>query len=117
MRLPRWRPRAGPEQVHDPGLQQERTALAWDRTALAMLATALVYARAVGPPYVRLEHVPAVVGLVVGAGMLVLGARRYRDLHAVLRGERPVERHPYVRAVWVGTVVVGAAALAAVVRA
>jgi uncharacterized membrane protein YidH (DUF202 family) len=112
-----WRPRSGPEQVYDQGLQQERTALAWDRTGLAMLGTAFVYARAVGPPYARLSQLPAAVGLVVGAGMLVLGARRYRDLHATLRADRPVERHPYVRAVWVGTVVVGVAALAAVVLA
>ncbi|MBW3620995.1 MAG: DUF202 domain-containing protein [Actinobacteria bacterium] len=106
-----------PDRVFDEGLQQERTALAWDRTALAMLASGLVYARAVGPPYVRVAHLPVAVALGVGAAMLLLGARRYADLHATLRADRPVQRVPYVRAVWLGTVVVGLASTVAVVFA
>lgn len=106
-----------PERVFDPGLQQERTALAWDRTALAMIASGLVYARAVGPPYVRLAQIPVVVALVIGGGMLVLGARRYADLHATLRAEHPVVRGPFIRAVWLGTVVVGVASTLAVLLA
>lgn len=108
---------APPDRVFDPGLQQERTALAWDRTALAMIASGLIYARAVGPPYVRLAQAPVVIALVIGGAMLVLGARRYADLHATLRADRPVERVRYVRAVWLGTTVVGLASTVAVVFA
>lgn len=103
--------------MFDEGLQQERTALAWDRTALAMIVSGLVYARAVGAPYVRPAQLPVVVALLVGSAMLVLGARRYTDLHATLRADRPVERVPYVRAVWLATVVVGVASTVAVVLA
>lgn len=113
----RRRRRIPPERVFDEGLQQERTALAWDRTALAMIASGFIYARAVGPPYLRPAQAPVVVALVIGAGMLVLGARRYADLHATLRADRPVVRGPYVRAVWLGAVVVGVASTVAVVLA
>lgn len=74
----------------DPGLSNERTALAWRRTALAAIAGAAIIARLT---YDRLG-LASVVGLasaVAFAGwMIVEGSARYRH-HAAIR-VRPRDR-------------------------
>jgi uncharacterized membrane protein YidH (DUF202 family) len=78
------------------GLQVERTVLAWDRTALAVLVNAaLLLVRNVhGTDAAAL--VPAVVALVVAIAVAVLGRRRARQLgggHAQNRAaDRPAFR-------------------------
>lgn len=54
------------ETARDPGLQPERTALAWSRTGLAVVAGSLLGGRLLAP------HV-GVAGLVLGAGGVGLG--------------------------------------------
>jgi uncharacterized membrane protein YidH (DUF202 family) len=55
------------------GLQRERTALAWDRTGVSFLIASALLVRVVGPPYPNLRHLPAALGLLLGA-LLVSGA-------------------------------------------
>ncbi|MEV0727194.1 DUF202 domain-containing protein [Polymorphospora sp. NPDC050346] len=74
--------------MSDPGLQPERTTLAWRRTSIGALAVAVLAARAVltapgiGPVPGALLVTAALLGWV---GLLVLGRRRA----AVLRAGRP----------------------------
>ncbi len=89
----------------DEGLQHERTALAWERTAIATMVAGVLMARYasdslhVGFAFVGLAQV------VVGAAVLVWSARHYDDLHGPLReGQSPV--HPTAaRVVGVGAVI------------
>jgi uncharacterized membrane protein YidH (DUF202 family) len=77
----------------DPGLQPERTALAWRRTALALVSGAAVSARALFPPLGVVAAAVASAGGAVAVGLWVLGSRRYR--HAFRWPDRdPAARHP-----------------------
>lgn len=74
----------------DPGAQSERTALAWTRTAVALVVVAAlqlrvtVVERDIGPVVLAL-------GLVgVGAVLYVAGQRRYRILLRVVPARTPV---------------------------
>lgn len=121
-RLPAsWRRRGPrrppPPHVFDEGLQQERTALAWDRTGLSLVVVALLYLRGAGAPFVRPAQLPAYLGLALGTSMLFLGARRYAHLHEILRGEGRVDHHTYLAFVWISVVLLGVASLVTVLAA
>jgi uncharacterized membrane protein YidH (DUF202 family) len=60
---------AGEEQFES-GLQRERTALAWNRTALALLVAGSLLTRHIGPPYFDLAHAPGYAALVAGVAVL-----------------------------------------------
>ncbi|MFI5623682.1 DUF202 domain-containing protein [Nocardioides sp. NPDC051685] len=67
-----------PVRVHDIGLQLERTALAWRRTALALVAAALISTKAMA---LRETVVPGMVAatlLLIAAGAAWIGPWRYR---------------------------------------
>lgn len=75
-----------PDRLFDPGLQLERTALAWRRTALALLVGSMVATRILpelGGPWMLL---PASIGIGIALTLLVLAHRRYRIHHARLVG-------------------------------
>ena len=82
-----------PSTVFDPGLQHERTALAWERTAIASMVAGILMARYAS---LSLHFVFAFIGLAqvaVGAALLLWSAKHYDDLHGPLRsGESPI--HP-----------------------
>jgi putative membrane protein len=82
-----------PDRVFDPGLQHERSALAWERTAIATMVAGVLLARYSAE---WLHPATAAVGLaqvVAGGLLLVWAGRRYEDLHGPLRaGQSPV--HP-----------------------
>lgn len=81
-----------PPTVFDPLLQHERTALAWERTAIAAIVAGLLFVRTVA----QWHTVLAVIGfgqVVFGAGLLLWAGRHYESLHGPLRaGENPL--HP-----------------------
>jgi uncharacterized membrane protein YidH (DUF202 family) len=69
----------------DPGLQPERTALAWRRTALALAAGALVAVRLL-PPVLGLWSLAAALAGTALAGVIwVLAGRRARRTREALR--------------------------------
>jgi uncharacterized membrane protein YidH (DUF202 family) len=102
--------RTRPESVFDAGLQHERTALAWERTAIASMVAGVLLGRYAAE---SLHYGFAGIGLVwvvIGGGLLVWSARHYEDLHGPLReSQSPV--HPgAARAVGLGTVLFTGAA-------
>lgn len=75
------------DQTFDPGAQNERTAMAWTRTTLALLVGVVLAARLAAEP---LGIVAVVFGVVVASlalAMLVLARRRYRRAHDALHAE------------------------------
>lgn len=67
--------------AHDdepPGLQPERTLLAWTRTLLAVVVTASLLVRLLGAPITRPAHVPAAVVVALAVWLFVASDRRYR---------------------------------------
>ncbi len=106
-----------PQEVFDPFLQQERTSLAWERTAFAGLVVGLLTTRLGASVHLVLGAVGVVV-VCASAGLLVWSGKHYDDLHVTLRaGESPV--HP-AAAMVVGigaTVATGVATVLAVVAA
>lgn len=98
----------GPEPKRDPGLQPERTRLAWRRTALAGTAVALLVLRFA---IVRGAPVILVVGVALWLAMLVIGHRRM----AALTPERTPYQHtaigralPAITMALIGYAVLGA---------
>lgn len=85
------RPR--PERIFDPGLQHERTALAWERTAIAVMVAGVLLARFTAETVHVTIAVVGIAQVVIGAVILLWAGRHYDDLHGPLRdGESPV--HP-----------------------
>ncbi len=72
--------------VFDPGLQPERTALAWRRTCLALLVGFLAAGRVLGELLGVWVSVVGVCGAVAAAAMLWRVHRRYERHHSQLVG-------------------------------
>lgn len=105
-----------PEQVFDEGLQHERTALAWERTAVATMVAGALLARWATEDAAPLFGILGIIQVAFGAGLLAWAGRHYDDLHGPLRaGDSPV--HPSaVRVVGaVTTVTIGVALVFATV--
>jgi putative membrane protein len=60
----------------DPGLQPERTALAWRRSALTLSVGSLAAGRVLEPALGGASWLLAVVGVVLGLGLLLAARRR-----------------------------------------
>ncbi|RFA19063.1 DUF202 domain-containing protein [Subtercola boreus] len=74
--------------VFDPGLQVERTALAWQRTALALIAGSLVGARVLAPTTGWGGIGLGVLGALLGLFVLARSGIRYRHTHGALTTNR-----------------------------
>ena len=106
-----------PSVVFDPLLQQERTSLAWERTAISAMAAGVLLARYAA----KLHPVLAAVGVlqvVLGSALLVWTGYRYDDLHDQLRAAKSQSYPTAARIVGVATTVfTGSATVIAVVLA
>lgn len=77
-------------ELFDPGLQPERTELAWRRTALAIAVGSLVAMRLLPGVFEDpLWVIPGVLGLVLAAGLWIGARRRYAAYNTALRAENP----------------------------
>lgn len=98
------------EGVLDPGLQHERTELAWDRTALSLMVVGALCVRLAVTSLGVAWSVPGLLVVGAGAGVLWLGVRHSRRRVASLRAAGSPVR-PVV--VWrVGAAAVGASLVA-----
>lgn len=85
---------------YDPGLQAERTALAWSRTAFAFLVNAVLWLRA---GLADGDHALLLLGAVLLALAAVFHACGSRRGRALTAGARPVAlRFALVRALAIG---------------
>jgi uncharacterized membrane protein YidH (DUF202 family) len=74
--------------LFDPGMQPERTALAWRRTALAMGAGSLVALR-IFPQILGLWAVlPTVIAFAIAVAVFIAAQLRYRRNHRALIADR-----------------------------
>lgn len=67
--------------VFDPGLQPERTALAWRRTGLALAVGSIGAIRVLPELFAPVAVAPGALGLVLAIVVLALAERRYRSTH------------------------------------
>ena len=82
--------------IFDPGLQPERTELAWRRTALAigvgsLLALRVLPAIAPSPALGPVWLAPGILGLVFAVGLWVRAQARHIRLNRALLDDRPRE--------------------------
>lgn len=101
-----------PLENFDDGLQHERTALAWERTAISLMVAGILLAR-----FTAADHHVALsaIGLAVtvfGGAVLVWSSARYEALHGPLRDGDPVVHPTAARTIGMVTVITSGAALA-----
>ncbi|MGH3665199.1 MAG: DUF202 domain-containing protein [Egibacteraceae bacterium] len=65
-----------PSRLDDRGLQRERTALAWTRTGLALLAAGAVYLRSAHSGLDSLWNLPGWTAIILGITVPLLAGRR-----------------------------------------
>ncbi|GAA2360526.1 YidH family protein [Nonomuraea africana] len=103
-------------EIWDPGLQSERTRLAWVRTAVALstggLAAAGLSARAgLGPLFVT----GFVLAALCGGILLVRTAARFRAVQRALHRGDPLDDRTDALLAWIGTLCVVAGAVCFVI--
>jgi hypothetical protein len=108
------------DRLFDPGLQPERTALAWLRTGLAVAVGAVAGARLLAPALGAAAVAVAVFGLVLAALFLLGSTRRARRAQTALLRDGHLASGPGGRLLLVismACTVLGVVALAVVVGA
>jgi uncharacterized membrane protein YidH (DUF202 family) len=73
--------------VFDRMLQHERTALAWERTAIAAMVAGLLFVRVASGWHLALTLI-GFAQVLLGAGLLIWAGYHYDDLHGELRAGR-----------------------------
>jgi uncharacterized membrane protein YidH (DUF202 family) len=79
----------GPDRF-DPGLQPERTALAWTRTVLALVVGSAASLRLLPPVFGAWSIGIGVLGLVATTVLWIASARRARQVRHALRVQGPL---------------------------
>ena len=105
-----------PSSVFDPGLQHERTSLAWERTAISMMVAGLLLSRFAATENLWVLATAGMAQVTFGSGLLVWSVAHYEALHGELRRGDDVV-HPSA-ARWVGIAAVittGAGLIAAII--
>ena len=82
----------------DPGLQPERTALAWRRTAQSLAVGSLAAGRLLEATARRCSWLLAVIGVVLALGLLLAARRRAVVIDRALRADRDLAGRPGGRA-------------------
>jgi len=70
-----------PDAPADPGLQPERTLLAWRRSCLALAVASAVIVRFAGESIGALSAILGIVGIAAAAAAYIVASRRYRTAH------------------------------------
>jgi uncharacterized membrane protein YidH (DUF202 family) len=89
-----------------PGLQRERTYLAWQRTGLSFAGIGALLLHVADKDHHPLVYLPGVFGLALGAGILAAALIRYRNPRAA-----PATDHPEPAALLLGMAAGGATVL------
>ena len=74
-----------PATIFDGGLQHERTALAWERTAIATLVAGVILSRFAAIHELWVFAAAGLLQTAFGGGLLVWAGSHYDDLHGALR--------------------------------
>jgi len=74
----------------DPGLQNERTGLAWQRTMLAGLTCSLLVARLLATVSITVAAILGLLAMLCTAGLGWIAISRFRRHDAALRSSEPV---------------------------
>ena len=74
----------------DPGLQNERTGLAWQRTMLAGLVCSLLVARLLAEVWLAFAVLVGLAALLGTAGLGAIAIRRFRRNADALPAQRPI---------------------------
>lgn len=107
---------AGPEPDYRFSLANERTFLAWQRTALGLLAAAVAVVQLV--PELGVTGLRYLLGVAL-AGLAVLAAgdsvRRWRQIDRAMRTGAPLPRHWAPACLAVGLIAIGLITIAALI--
>lgn len=82
-----------PREIFDGGMQHERTALAWERTAIATMVAGVILARYAAAGAYPAAAAVGVLQTIVGGVLLVWAGNHYEELHGPLRSGASVV-HP-----------------------
>lgn len=105
------------EEVADPGVQNERTRLAWQRTLLSGLVCSLLVARLLVAVWLELAVAIGVLACATSAAMSLVVTRRYHLNHHALHADRSLAdgKTPALAAILVVLAGLGALGYVAVV--
>lgn len=97
--------------VIDPGLQQERTALAWERTAVVCMVSGILLTRYAAETSHWTTALAGLMQTVIGGGLLVWAGVHYTELRGPIEEGTDVVKPRATRLIGVTTVVFSGIAL------